>query len=152
MRKIDLRMPSAIVLIGFFASLILCLVLLSQAFSWPITYGEARDVKVTHLKVCDSQMLPTDKEDSHCGEQFSSKTKRLYLCGEIEASNFAVLSIFLFKDAIKQPIYRNPVNDVFESGPFCREIILPSADREGLYQIQIYSFRNLIASIRFEVR
>ncbi len=152
MRKIDLRILATIVITVFFAGLVLCLVLLSRVFSWPATYGESRKVEVIHFEVCDKQVLTLDNEDSHCGERFSVETERLYICGEIKVSNFAVLSLFLFKDSVKQPIYRNPVGDVFESGPFCREVILPSADREGFYQIRVYSFRNLIASAKFEIR
>jgi len=61
------------------------------------------------------------------------------------------LTIVLYKMPEKELVDINPASDEFDAGYFSRQLKLLQRDREGLYRIDMYRGREIIASTEFDV-
>ena len=96
-----------------------------------------------------------DFDDSHCKKHFPEKVEQLFACGEVVLPNpqqieHVNLLIGINKEEEFQHI--NLADKSFTHGVFCREIPLPKTNKTGIYHLDVYLKRNIIASTDFTIQ
>jgi hypothetical protein len=113
-----------------------------------------QEVRVENFQVCDL-FLENDFDDSHCKKHFPEKVEQLFACGEVVLPNpqqieHVNLLIGINKEEEFQHI--NLADKSFTHGVFCREIPLPKTNKTGIYHLDVYLKRNIIASTDFTIQ
>lgn len=120
---------------------------------------QREEARIKEVVICNEQIFSWDVSliKDACKEIFEQNVDNLYVCGIIEypnlnSDNFIELLIYVFRENETRPIYINPVDDKFKQANFCREIFLPPRNQAGEYFVEIYYYRKLLASTRFEIK
>jgi len=120
---------------------------------------QREEARIKEVVICNEPIFSWDLSliKDACKEIFEQNVDNLYVCGVIEypklkSENFIELIIYVFRENETRPIYINPVDDKFREAYFCREILLPSRNQAGEYLVEIYYYRKLLASSRFEIK
>lgn len=113
-----------------------------------------RDVGISELVVCNQSITLNANSAAKCGGVFPENVRSIFVCGYINSTNPNIngISILVFKDHTEEPIYVSPTKLKLNKGDFCHEIIIATENRVGLYNVSFYYFRNVIASVVFEIR
>jgi len=113
-----------------------------------------RDVRISELVVCSQQITFTESDAASCGKVFPESVESIFVCGYMDSGhpNIDGVAILMFKNMIEKPIYVSPTTLQFRKGSFCHEIFIVGENRTGLYAINFYYFRNIIASVTFEIQ
>jgi hypothetical protein len=126
--------------------------------SLSVKFPILNDVKLIELHICEQEITQeTNKTEKqlHCDNAFSSDKDELYLCGEVSGIRDVdeTLDILLYKEGVESPIFYNASDNLFTNGFFCRTVPLPDKDsRGGSYIIEFRDRRNILESIKFEIR
>lgn len=107
------------------------------------------DVQIPNLLICSSPSTPFPFERGV--QVFSNEYSRIFACGQLYTESPIVLHIYLYKEPARRPIDYNPVGQKYEQGLFNQELRLPERDRGGRYRVDVYLFREIIASTTFMV-
>lgn len=116
---------------------------------WRFSYG---DVQITEIALCKGDSLESRYPQDDNNLILPSYTTSVYVCGYLTTRTPISLLIYLIKEPQIKAISSNDSNDMFSQGFFSRQLFLPKYDREGDYRIDIYLFRNVIATKKFKVR
>jgi hypothetical protein len=136
---------------------IICLGISATVYIYLVVFGSyesAENLEVTQLQVCTEKITSSQNEDEYCYDVFPEETILLYVCGLINADTDKVdsLTIYVEKNNTQQLIYSSPVTDDFYNGYFCREIKLPETNKIGSYHVEVYFYRELVASGEFLIQ
>ena len=113
-----------------------------------------RDIQVKNVSICYKVNADNYYKSDNCKDIFTEhEVNDLYVCGYIDApySEIKNLSLVITSNQSTEPFFANPPNDKFGVGYFCRKITLPPNGRVDAYQIDFYYFREIVASIRFDI-
>lgn len=114
---------------------------------WRISYDE---VKIIQLLICEEPNRIANKmEDNH--QVISSNSKYIFACGQLITNSPVRLHFYLYKNPDSRLIDNSPPGKEFGEGLFNQRLDLPDYNRVGNYQIDVYLFRNIIASTTFDV-
>jgi hypothetical protein len=75
----------------------------------------------------------------------------IYACGKLNTKSPVRLHFYLYKDPNAKPVDNSPAGQEFAEGFFNQQLYLPGKDRQGHYRIDVYLFRDIIASSEFDV-
>lgn len=134
----------AIVILTFFFLGLMVLVYITRNNN----FYQKSDPHITEIKVCEGP-----NNNSQCDKVFQNRLKELYVCGHIESNhvNIKNLTVILYKEGVKKPVYASPVGDQFNTGYFCRKVVLPHYNQNGSYRVDIYYFRVIITTTKFQI-
>jgi hypothetical protein len=114
---------------------------------WRLSYD---DVEITELLVCsEPDIVANNYEGSH--QVISSSSTYIYACGQLITKSPIELGFYLFKEPDSKSVDNNPAGEKYGEGFFNQPLYLPDSGRQGHYRIDVYLFRDIIASTAFEV-
>lgn len=114
---------------------------------WRISYD---DVQISKLLVClEPDKIAEKMDDSH--QVVSSDSKYIFACGQLITNSPVRLHFYLYKKPDSRLIDNSSPGKEFSEGFFNQQLYLPNFNRVGNYQIDVYLFRNIIASTTFDV-
>ncbi len=116
---------------------------------WRFSY---EDVQINNIALCKGNNPESIYPQDGNITILPSSTKSVYVCGYLTTKAPISLLIYIIKEPEIKAISSNDPNDMFSQGFFSRQLFLPKYDREGDYRIDIYLFRNVIATKKFQVR
>jgi hypothetical protein len=136
--------------------LIVLILLLICGFFAALTYfqGDWRhsyeDIRIPELFVCsDPDQVIQSKQDTKF--IVSGSQEYIYACGELVTESPIELGFYLFKEPKSKSIENNPAGEKYNAGWFNQQMFLPEENRQGHYRIDVYLFRDIIASTEFDV-
>jgi hypothetical protein len=114
---------------------------------WRLPYD---DVRIENLMVCE-EPNKIASSDSDGSQIISSNSAYLQACGQLATESPINLGFYLFKEPKSKSIDNNPAGQKYHAGWFNQQMLLPQENRQGHYRIDVYLFRNIIASTEFDV-
>lgn len=114
---------------------------------WRLSYDE---VRIAKLLVCE-EPNKIASSDNRGSQIISSHSAYLYACGQLKTNTPIPLHFYLFRETNSKSEDSSPPGLEFEEGFFNQDLQLPAINRQGRYRIDVYLFRNIIATTTFEV-
>jgi len=107
-------------------------------------------VRVYDLSTCKG-LDPTTGIPYGISKPVTNSTDKINICGYVVTNSPVDLGVYIYQKSQSKPVFVVTSTDKFSEGYFILEITLPSSNSLEKYRIDVYLFREIIASEEFEV-
>jgi|GEM_PF-6450517 len=141
-----------------FAGLLLIIpIALLMLFGWSIYFAidkvvieqlasnDAQKAKIVNLQLRSDPNIPSENSS----DPIFSQKDRIYVCGDLDAEENVLLSIYWLGLPGNDVVYQNPYDEGFDAGHFCSE--LKQTLSPGHYQVEVYYHRINLGTIKFAI-